>query len=671
MSALDKIISKSRGRVNILISSREEDDIRSRMNQEPGVNITSEQNGKDLGRFIEVKVKEFIQEWSRRTGRNSQELKTLEDDTVTALEKGAQGMFLWVTLQLEAIQNTDRIKFDEDVRAALSHLPQSLTESYDAIHDRIMEMEEASKRVATAALQWLLCTRRTLKIQEFVAAVSRSTKGTIHLSPSMISSCCCNLVVLDSKLDAFRFAHPSVRRCLESRLEYDAVGINSAVVTRCLSTYTRGDFSTDPLIEYATNYWPAHCEAARTSDRATNLNPLLLQFFTEEEHFENWHDNLKVNLQKQLVFWSLDYPPKIHSVLSSPPSPLFAICSFGYLDVLEYLLSNLLLPDLEIVNDHKTCGLYLAARSGHTNMVKYLVRHNCNINSPGERFGTAIKGAAFAGHADIVQFLMDEGASMSCSSGEFGDPMQAALAGGHQGVIRTLFEGGFTFLTQAAFDHALQLASFNGHVDAVEQLLDGMAGDFSPAESHVPLQVALYGRKEKAAKRLIEACQDVNEARGYFGNALQAAIAGGKLSLVQLVLEKGGNTNVRGRFGYPVRAAATRGQDDIVKLLLDHGASPNAQDDELGDPLQAAASKGHLSTMSILIDHKANVESSGGPFNSPLEAALRTGNTQAATLLRENLTSSTSRPMIVHKAGRTARDPSTFSRSSLSSAYWK
>lgn len=284
-------------------------------------------------------------------------------------------------------------------------------------------------------------------------------------------------------------------------------------------------------------------------------------------------------------------------------------------------------------------------------MVKYLVRHNCNINSPGERFGTAIKGAAFAGHADIVQFLMDEGASMSCSSGEFGDPMQAALAGGHQGVIRTLFEGGFTFSTQAAFDHALQLASFNGHVDAVEQLLDGMAGDFSSAESHVPLQVALHGRKEKAAKRLIEACQDVNEARGYFGNALQAAIAGGKLSLVQLVLEKGGDTNVRGRFGYPLRAAAIRGQDDIVKLLLDHGASPNAQDDELGDPLQAAASKGHLSTMSILIDHKANVESSGGPFNSPLEAALRTGNTQAATLLRENLKSSISWRMMVHKAG--------------------
>ncbi|KAK8221521.1 hypothetical protein IWZ01DRAFT_43965 [Phyllosticta capitalensis] len=638
MLALDKIVAKSIGVVKILISGREEDDITIRLNQEPGIHITSEQNGKDLIRFIEIKVKDFILEWSRKTGRNSHELEKLEDHIVAALKHGAQGMFLWVTLQLEAIQNTDRIKFDEDVEAAMSHLPRSLTASYDAVHDRVMAMEQTSRKVATSALQWLLCSRRTLNVQEFVAAVSRSDESSLHLSPSRIPSCCCNLIVLDPNLDAFRFAHPSVRRYLESRPEYDAIRINSAVITRCLNTYVWGNCSSDPLLEYATIFWPAHYEAALTSDRGTNFDSLLLRFFTEEEHFEDWHDTLRAaNLDEPRAFWSFDYQQKLHSALSSPPSPLFAICSFGYLEVLEYLLSNLLLPDLEIANKYNARGLYLAACSGHNDLVECLIRHHCDINSPGGRFGTAIKAAANAGHASVVRLLLNRGASTSCDSGEYGDPMQAALAGGHQNVVQMLFENCFTFSTQTEFDNALQLASFNGNVDAVEQLLDGQAGDFSTADSHVPLQVALYGRKEKASKRLIDACQDVNDTQGYFGNALQSAIAGGKLGLVKLVLEKGGNPNIRGRFGYPLRAAAIRGQDDIVKLLLDHGASPNTKDTELGDPLQAAASKGHLSTMSILIDHKANIEGFGGPFNSPLEAAVRAGHMQATMLLRDKM----------------------------------
>lgn len=92
MLALDKIVAKSIGVVKILISGREEDDITSRINQEPGIHITPEHNGKDLIRFIEIKAKDFILEWSRKTGRTSHELENLEDHIVAALKQGAQGM---------------------------------------------------------------------------------------------------------------------------------------------------------------------------------------------------------------------------------------------------------------------------------------------------------------------------------------------------------------------------------------------------------------------------------------------------------------------------------------------------------------------------------------------------------------------------------------------------
>ncbi|KAK8257221.1 hypothetical protein IWZ00DRAFT_6963 [Phyllosticta capitalensis] len=659
MLALEDIVSKSQGVVKILLGSRKDDDITLRLRQEPGINVTSKQNGEDLGRFIRVKVEEFIENWGRKTERNPHEMKALEDDIVTALDNGAHGMFLWVTLQLEAIQNTDRIKLDQDVRSALSHLPQSLTASYDAIHSRIIALEETSRKVAVAAFQWLLCTQRTLTSREFVAAVSRSVRGTVRISPSDICSCCCNLVVLDTESDTFRFAHLSVREYLESCPEYGADRVHSVVTTRCLGVYLWGNCSTDPLIDYATNYWTAHYEFARSSSQESELEPLLLQFFTEEEHFEDWQDLLRTNLQEPMTCWSLDFYQRLNSVLSSPPSPLFAACSFGFLEVLKHLVFHGLQPSWESVNVHGACGLYLAARAGHIDVVQYLLNHNCNIDAQGGRYGTALNAAAYSGHTEIVRLLMGQGATTACRDGQYDDPMQAALAGGHKSVAQILIECGFTFSSQLNFDDALQLASFNGHIDIVEQLLDGKAGDYSPAERHVPLQVALHGRKEILSERLLQACQDINKEHGYFGNALQAAIAGGKLCLVQLVLEKGGNPNLRGRFGYPLRAAAIRGQDEIVKLLLDHGASLDAGDEKLGDALQAAASKGHVSTMSILIDHGANIEDSGGPFDNPLEAALRGGHTQAAMLLREN--------MKPPQVGRIFLDASY----GMNSGYWK
>lgn len=89
----------------------------------------------------------------------------------------------------------------------------------------------------------------------------------------------------------------------------------------------------------------------------------------------------------------------------------------------------------------------------------------------------------------------------------------------------------------------------------MEQLLDGKAGNFTPETHHDPLQVALFGGKTRQAKRLLQACNDVDEETAYFGNALAAAIASRKLALVDLIIDAGADLNIRGRFGLPLRAA--------------------------------------------------------------------------------------------------------------------
>lgn len=364
--------------------------------------------------------------------------------------------------------------------------------------------------------------------------------------------------------------------------------------------------------------------------RAT-VHPLLIDFFTQEEHFEDWLEHVDDLPVEEGSNWSNSLERKLDALLSSPPSALFVLCCFGLIEVLEHPIIRDQL-NLEQRNKHDTSGLYLAARMGHTKVVAELLNQGVGVDSPGYQYGTALQAAAFAGHNDVVKLLLESGAS-TASAGEFSSPLQGALANGHRSTAEIMLDSNFQFLEQSQFDKALETASYKGYVDIVQRLLGGEAGNFTPKDRPDPLQVVLYGGKARKTAELLQKCADINEEKGYFSNALQAAIAGGKSKLVKSVVEAGAKLDRRGRFGYPLRAAAIADSIEIVTYLLDKGADPNAVDEELGDALQAAASKGNLEIMVLLLDNHAAVEGRGGFFRNTLQAAAFGGHDLAVRLL--------------------------------------
>lgn len=120
--------------------------------------------------------------------------------------------FRWADLQIDHLSDTERFKTETDLRTSLGRLPASLASSYEVIYNRILRIERVGQSAAIAALQWLLCTQKTMPANGFIAAVS-SMLGDGHplLSASDVLDYCCNLVVLDTGLDVFRLAHLSVR----------------------------------------------------------------------------------------------------------------------------------------------------------------------------------------------------------------------------------------------------------------------------------------------------------------------------------------------------------------------------------------------------------------------------------------------------------------------------
>lgn len=441
-------------------------------------------------------------------------------------------------------------------------------------------------------------------------------------------------MVPTSQIDSIKLT--VLQRFLETSPSYSFYEANSVIAQRCLGTYLRGNCNEDDLLNYATEHWPTHVENLSGSSQRSTIKNSVVQFLTEEEHFEDWLEHLDLRPIKKDSSWSNSHERKLEACFSTPPSALFAVSCFGFIEGLE---SNEFIENLDVnqLNKHDTSGLYLAARWGHTGVVRSLLHLGAAVDAPGHQYGTPLQAASFGGHEEIVRVLLEQGACVSATdNGEYSSPLHAALASDHGHVAETLIDCGLQLVTQKQFADALETASFQGNIPIVERLLSGKAGLFAPNIRPDPLQVALFRGKTRKAARLLQDCIGINEEGGYFGNALAAAIASRKLAFVQSVVNAGAKLGVRGRFGYPLRDAVLANHLGIAKYLLEKGANPNTIDNELGDPLQAASSSGNVDMMLLLLSHGASVDGFGGHFGNTLQAASFHGHEQAVRLLIEH-----------------------------------
>ncbi|RMZ88772.1 hypothetical protein DV736_g3997, partial [Chaetothyriales sp. CBS 134916] len=148
------------------------------------------------------------------------------------------------------------------------------------------------------------------------------------------------------------------------------------------------------------------------------------------------------------------------------------------------------------------------------------------------------------------------------------------------------------------------------------------------------LQAALANGHEKAVQILLDKGADINAQGGHYGNALQAALANGHEKAVQILLDKGADINAQGgHYGNALQAASANGHEKAVQILLDKGADVNAQGGFYGNALQAASANGHEKVVQILLDKGADVNAQGGRYGNALQAASANGHEKAVQIL--------------------------------------
>ena len=170
----------------------------------------------------------------------------------------------------------------------------------------------------------------------------------------------------------------------------------------------------------------------------------------------------------------------------------------------------------------------------------------------------------------------------------------------------------------------LYYACLLGFDQIVERLIDANA-----AEEDV--------RSSRIADPLRKVADMVNAPGGVFGNALQAASAGGHEQIVQILIEKEANVNAQntGLYGTALQAASARGHEQIVRLLIEKGADMNAQAGYYGTALQAASAEGHEQIVPLLIEKQADTNAQAGYYGNALQAASARGHEQIVRLLIE------------------------------------
>ena len=480
---LKNIIDRCPQRVKIFISTRSFPAIENQLNPDEAIEVTTENNGKDVRTFIQKTLQGRIQDGSLLDGKVSEQLRT---DIENTLATRARNMFLYASLQLSQICDRNSNDDEDSIRKKLDNLPNNLTAVYDGIMEQIHNEKNNSERsckLAQETFKWLLRAQETLLCDFLLQAISPPER---EATVDEILHACRTLVVKGKVLGrpVFEFAHYSVREHVSKMEEYIPSKCNVVALKGCLRTLNttfvmpekQEDISEAQKLfsEYALLYWPLHYEGIDKQDMNehrteinTALRNFLLQGRSKTDKYAEWFARAQQMVKRLRDDRYLS--SKLNHIEATPPTALFAACVFGVDDLIGKFGRDL--DGLNKRNAHGQTALSLAIENNKIDVVKALLsrRFPADLNLLNVRavqqfedcdsdkrpdtviYASALQCAAATGRLEIAKFLIQEGAHIDLVAGYYGSPLQAAALNGHSELVSLLLSEGAETNSQGGF----------------------------------------------------------------------------------------------------------------------------------------------------------------------------------------------------------------------------
>ena len=181
----------------------------------------------------------------------------------------------------------------------------------------------------------------------------------------------------------------------------------------------------------------------------------------------------------------------------------------GNLDCVKVLLVEYGV-NVDFQNIKGKTPLMLASRTGHVDVVSFLVEHGADLNLQCNAMGlTALMSACLYNERDVVTFLVEHGANVNLQS-KYGDTALSLFLCGipmysddnYCNVLSSLIENGAD-VNAGMYDNRtpLMMASTNGHINAVALLVEhGANMDIQDEDGDTALHYAVTTREAKEGR---------------------------------------------------------------------------------------------------------------------------------------------------------------------------
>ncbi|KAL9063940.1 MAG: hypothetical protein Q9161_009193, partial [Pseudevernia consocians] len=202
-----------------------------------------------------------------------------------------------------------------------------------------------------------------------------------------------------------------------------------------------------------------------------------------------------------------------------------------------------------------------------------------------DHYGTVLQAASRVGNVKIVECLFKAGADVNILQGVHGTALRAAVIGGHEELVHSLIARGADINLcheDGRVESVLHLALKSSKPQIFKALLVAGADINNPHQQHILIRVCKIG-DAKFVEHLLGSGVDINvsetnECHDPYteANPLNAACAGGHLSVVRLLLNYGADIEKTNKSSVTPLMAAVRGNNpSVVRLLLEAGANVN------------------------------------------------------------------------------------------------
>ncbi|RDH21211.1 ankyrin [Aspergillus niger ATCC 13496] len=636
-----------------------------------------EDNKSDIDDFINAELERCLE-----SGKLVVNDPALVLEIRDSLSQGAQGMFLWAALQMEALCLE---RTDADMREAIASLPRDLSALYTMIlkRSRLSDVTYQSKILDLVAIACRPLT--TEEMREALSVVPWETTwdparrlNDIHAT----LGCCGSLLTVDEESSSIRVVHHSVKtfifdhtglrdshqtlaEIILTYLNYDVFSrqfsVTAAVVN---STLLRLKKSKDTdvgysLLQYlqasrAMAWWQEHIWCLDLD--LPNIHKLLINLLEAHDYdkpdFNGWtplsHASQRGCLA--LVNWLLARGAR-HTVDVSGYSPLSWAINGRHLAVIDTLLKSeavdpsvvdrsgetplmsvIIMRDLEVLNCFCDRGARIdwnqTGSNGYTPlMTATLINFVEAILSPDG--DTALHLAARKGYAEAFNFILV------------------------QAMVKQTFSKPL-LVTNRNGETPLWLAAAHGHLEIVRSIFQYQDFDLDVPDTggETPFWVAASNGHTEIVRYLANSGRvNVNHLNKAGLSALWAAVFNGHEDVVQAMIimktldpnhsESGAGTPLEAaiRLGNErTELAAEEGYEEIVAILrtadCGHRVDLNFPRMYGSTALWAAASNGHVEVVQILISTgqvDLNRKSQSG--TTPLWAAADNGHIEVVNVL--------------------------------------